>query len=97
MNLAFSQHVTAPDSVLVRELDGETVILDLESESYFGLDEVGTRMWALLTTSASIQEAFDGLLDEYDVKADQLRADLTDFITQLVDQGLLVVDHADVS
>jgi hypothetical protein len=45
--------------VLVRELQGELVLLNLKSETYFGLDEVGTRMWSVLTSTPSIRAAVD--------------------------------------
>jgi len=66
-------------------------LLNLKSESYFGLDQVGTRMWTLLTTSDSIQSAFEALLDEYDVSADKLRKDIQEFIEKLIANGLVEV------
>jgi hypothetical protein len=89
VQVSFSQHIIIPEGVLLRELSGEAVILNLNSEHYFGLDAVGTRMWALLASSPTIQPAFDALLAEYAVDADTLRRDLTDFITNLVEHGLL--------
>jgi hypothetical protein len=96
MNIAFSQRVTVPKDVLVRILDGEAVLLNLDSESYFGLDEVGARMWTLLTESDSIQTAYDALLEEYDVEPEQLRADLTDLIDQLAQHGLITLGNHDI-
>ncbi len=93
MDIDFSQNVIAPDDVLVRVLDGEAVVLNLESESYFGLDEVGTRMWTLLTESDSIQDAYEILLAEYDVEPAQLKADMVDLIAQLQENGLVAVEH----
>jgi hypothetical protein len=83
----------APD-VLVSELAGESVLLNLKSECYFGLDPVGTRMWTTLIKAESIQLAFDELLAHYDVPADQLRSDLVELIQKLTDQGLLEVRNA---
>ena len=93
MEIDFAQQVTAPDDVLVRVLDGEAVILNLDSESYFGLDEVGTRMWTLLTESASIQAAYDVLASEYEVEPAQLKTDLVDLICQLQENGLVAVEN----
>lgn len=87
----FDQRVLAPDAVLVRELDGESVLLHLDRESYFGLDDVGTRMWQVLTTAASVEAAYQALLAEYNVDPDLLRRDLADLVQQLVEQGLLEV------
>lgn len=78
-----------PEGVLIRELEGEAVLLNLNSGAYFGLDDVGTRMWSALTTSPSIQAAYDSLLAEYEVAPEQLSGDLDTFIEKLVAQGLL--------
>jgi hypothetical protein len=91
MTLDFSQRLSVPEDVLLQELDGESVILNLKSECYFGLDEVGTRMWAVLTSSASIQDAYELLLTEYDVAPDVLRQDLVGLAEQLVGHGLLEI------
>ncbi len=74
---------------MFRELEGESVILDLDSESYFGLDQVGTRMWQLVTEADSIQTAFDNLQEEYEVETDRLRADLTELLEVLLARGLI--------
>ena len=91
MKLLLKNKVTVPDGVLVRDLAGESVLLNLNSESYFGLDEVGTHMWTVLTTSPSVDAAFDTLLIKYEVDPVQLRDDLHNFIEKLVDLGLLDV------
>jgi hypothetical protein len=83
--------VTTPDGVLVREISGESVLLNLNSESYFGLDAVGTRMWAALAASPSIESAYEALLNEYDVEPEHLRADLAAFIEKLAQLGLVEV------
>jgi len=76
---------------MVREVQGESVLLNLNSERYFGLDEVGTRMWAALAASASVQAAYEALLGEYDVEAELLRNNLQELIAKLVENGLLEV------
>jgi hypothetical protein len=49
MSIAFESRVNMPSDVLVSEQDSESVLLNLKTETYFGLDEVGTRMWGALT------------------------------------------------
>ena len=87
--ISFQQRVIMPAHVVLQDVEGESVLLDLDRELYFGLDEVGTRMWAVLTAAASIQEAYEALLAEYDVAADVLQEDLQELIGQLADNGLL--------
>ena len=83
--------LAAPD-VLVKELRGEAVLLDLNTERYFGLDRIGTRAWSLLTTQPTIDEAYRALLAEYDVDPERLRRDLDGFVVRLRNHGLIEVD-----
>ena len=89
MPITFDQRVTIPPDVLVQELDGESVILNVATERYFGLDRVGTRMWVALTSLESIEAAYESLLAAFDVDGERLRQDLQALVTELVDHGLL--------
>lgn len=89
----YTARVLVPEHVLVQELDGEAVLLNLKSETYFGLDEVGMRMWQALTTSPTVQNAYDALLEEYEVLPGTLQHDLDELLGRLVEQGLVVVDN----
>ena len=90
MTISFSDRVRVPDDVLISNLQEESVLLNLDSERYYGLDDVGTRFWSVLTTSDSIEAAYEKLTEEYDVDSHVLRADLLALVENLVDQGLLV-------
>jgi hypothetical protein len=94
--VSFTERATAPAHVLVRFLDRESVLLNLETEQYFGLDETGTRMWQLVTASPSIDTAYQELLAEFDVEPELLRSNLTELLGQLVESGLLQFLPADV-
>ena len=78
-----------PDDVLISNLQEESVILNLDSERYYGLDDVGTRFLSVLNTSDSIEAAYEVLRDEYDVDAHNLRQDLIELVDGLVKQGIL--------
>jgi len=90
--ISFSARARVPDGILFRELEGESVILSLDSETYFGLDEVGTRTWELLRAGPTIQAAFEKLCAEYDVAPAQLRRDLEELLDQLIGHKLIEVD-----
>jgi len=94
--VSLADRVTVPSHVLARFLDKESVLLNIETERYFGLDETGTRMWQLVTAAPRIEIAYQQLLDEYDVEAELLRANLTELLSRLVENGLLQVVSADV-
>ena len=85
-----------PKHVLVCFLEKESVLLNLEAEIYYGLDETGTRMWQVVTTAPNIDNAYEELLTEFDVEAELLRQNLSELLGQLVDKGLLRIHSADV-
>jgi hypothetical protein len=89
--------LVVPADVMMQELEGESVFLNLNSERYFGLDEVGTRMWTVLSHAESIQAAYDTLLAEYDVEPEKLRAALVALIDKLLEHGLVEVASAQVA
>ncbi len=94
--LSFGDRATVPPHVLVRFLEQESVLLNLETEQYFGLDITGTRMWQLVTAAPSIDAAYRELLAEFDAEPELLRSDLTELLVRLVDHGLLQVLPANV-
>src|SRR5207244_13304873 len=94
MPIPFDKGLSVPAGVLLQELDGESVFLNLNNGQYFGLDEVGTQMWKALTTASSVQAAYEGLLLEYEVDADQLRRELEDLLEKLVAHGLVETAHS---
>lgn len=85
----FERRVVIPDHVLVRELQSEAVILNLNDENYVGLDEVATQMWNTLSASSRVGEAFDRLIEHYDVEPERLRTDLEAFIDGLLARQLI--------
>jgi hypothetical protein len=89
-----TKRASAPPAVLLRELDGESVLLNLDSERYYGLDEVGTRIWKAVTSSGTIGAAYEALAAEYDVTPDLLAADMRALLKDLVAHGLLAVSDA---
>ena len=92
--ISLTSEISVPKHVLVRVFQNESVLLNLDSEYYHGLDDVGTRMWQVVTQSKTLQDAYDLLLSEFEVDAETLKKDLIDFIERLVQRGLLEVhDH----
>jgi hypothetical protein len=87
----FANRVVVPKHVLVRHLDGESVMLNLETEKYFGLDATGTRMWQLVTAAPSVDAAYVQLLEEFEVEPELLRTNLTELLSRLLENGLLSI------
>jgi hypothetical protein len=87
--IKFHQKILPVEDVLIQNLADEAVLLNLHNEAYYGLDEIGTYMFAILQESDSIEKAYQRLLEEYEVAPDVLKQDLLDFIEKLLEQGLI--------
>lgn len=75
--------------VLLREIDGEAVLLNLQSGKYYGLNETGTRMVNLLQAGNPIDAAVRALADHYDAPESRLREDLVRLVEELLAHGLI--------
>lgn len=89
LSISFSAHVAVPPHVLLQRVGEESVLLNLTTETYFGLDAVGTRMWEALTKTATVDAAYCDLLGAFEVEPDRLRRDMEALIENLLRNGLL--------
>jgi len=79
------------DGVMFNRVGDEVVLLDLDSGTYFGLDPVGGRLWDLISGTASIGEAIDTMLDEYEVEREVLESDVLRLVDELEQRKLITV------
>ena len=84
--------VTIDPDVTFRELGGEIVILDLGTGVYFGLDEVGARIWRLIEDHGSLEAVLAVLRSEYEASPAVLEHDLLELVDHLCAKGLARVD-----
>jgi len=83
--------VVATEEQVACEVDGEAVILDLNSETYFGLNPVGTRIWDLIQEPTRVSDVCQTLLEEYDVEPERCRREVLDLLNDMADEGILEV------
>ena len=81
--------IKAPD-VLLQDLEGEAVLLNLKNGQYYGMDENSFHMYKSLIASESVQAAYQVLSEEYEVEPSKLKSDLDRFLAHLLENGLLV-------
>ena len=81
-----------PDQIS-SELDGEAVILNLDSGTYYGLNEVGARIWELIQKPRSFNELHSTLLAEYEVQPDVCKQELTTILLKLMDANLIKMSN----
>lgn len=78
----------SPD-VLYRDLEGQAVILDLSSGLYFGLNEVGTRIWTLMAEGRDISTIVQALAREFDADESTIERDVRDLVDLLRSRNLI--------
>jgi hypothetical protein len=76
-------------------LGNEVVILGLRDSVYYGLSNVGVRIWELLQTPRTLDDIAAALVAEYDVSLDDARADLQDLLGDLHARGLVAITPPD--
>jgi hypothetical protein len=87
--IALTSRIAVHPSVICRELSGETVLLNLESGVYYGLDGIGTRVWQLLLEGRTIADVCAVMLEEYDVSSDVLQDDVSSLVNELRERGIV--------
>ena len=92
MQTTLPRRVRISDEVLFQEIEGEGVLLNLSNEQYFGLNEIGTRIWHLLSEDVETAKTFDALIKEYNVNQATLKNDLSILIEELNNQGLVIIE-----
>lgn len=92
MKPTLASRVTLSPEVLAQEMENETVLLDLASERYYGLDSVGSSIWKLLAAHETLDGAYRAILAVYDVAPGQLERDLLAIVDELAQAGLLEVE-----
>jgi len=85
-----SSLVRAKDQVST-DLGGEAVVLHLESEQYYGLNEVGARIWALLEAPKTVKEIRDALVTEYHIEPERCECEVLALLRELAEEGLIEV------
>lgn len=85
--------IRIPETTLSTDLDGDGVLLNLDTGEYFGLDEVAMDMWRSLRSCGTVEAAGACLLARYDVDAPVLERDLRAFVATLVERRLVVCDE----
>lgn len=78
------------DRVVYEVIEGETVLLDLDSGVYFALNQVATRFWRLIEEGKDVEQALETMTGEYEVEPQVLRADIEELLGELTERGLVV-------
>lgn len=93
MTLTLDSILTRTGDLLDSSIDDETVLLSIKSSKYYGMDPVASRIWSLLHQPIQVSAILSTLLEEYDVSEEECAKDVLDFLTHLMEEGL--IRHSD--
>ena len=88
-----SSTITASKNHLSSGIDGETVLLDIESGVYIGLNSVGSSIWNLIAESRKVTDVRDAIADEYEIDLNSCEKDVLNFLKELADGGSIEVQN----
>lgn len=89
--ITLSTTVVASDRQVSAPIGEESAILHLDSEEYYALDPVGSRVWSLMAQPIAVSAIADAIVAEYDVDRARCEADLLALLAQLDAHGLVTV------
>ena len=75
--------------MVTSNIDGEIVMMSVESGEYYGLDEIGSRIWEIIENKIKVDELITRLLDEFEVDKTICENDTLDFLNELLSKNLI--------
>ena len=79
--------------LIANQMDGEVVMMSIDNGEYYGLDEIGSRIWELIELPVSISCLVDSLTNEFEVEKAECENDTIEFLDDLLQKGLLLVKN----
>jgi hypothetical protein len=88
-DLPTSTKIVANDDCLSTVVDGESVLLHMGNEKYYGFNEVGTQIWEFSQDPRTIDEICEHVMQSYDVDEGRCLADVRELVTELIELDLV--------
>lgn len=92
MELGLDTIAAQSKGLVTADMDGEKVMLNIEKGKYFGLNDIGSRIWELLEKPHRVHELVAVLIREYDVDEKVCQDDVLNYISKLYAQGLVDIE-----
>ena len=89
--MTINSKVIIPDTVFLQEVDDETILLDINTQEYFSLDEMGTIFYKFLKEESDLTIIVEELSVHFAVSSQEIKNDLLVFIKSLEEKGLLEI------
>lgn len=80
------------EEIVASDIDGETVMMSVENGAYYGLDDIGSRIWKLIEKPINVSDLIDTLLEKFDVDRETCEKDVLTFLNELNEDKILEVE-----
>lgn len=87
--LTMDSHLLRSKDLVAANMDGDTVMMSIESGHYFGIGGIGSRVWELLEFEVTLSDLMASILNEYEIDEEACLNDLSEFISKLAKEGLV--------
>ena len=83
--------ISQVEEIVASDIDGETVMMSIESGKYYGLDDIGSRIWEFIEKPIKVSDLIDTLLERFDVDRETCEKDVLKFLNELNEDKILIV------
>lgn len=96
MNVEVEKVYVPSDDLVVREIEGEIIIVPLVAgmgdmdDELFSLNETGRMIWENLNGKTSVEQLIQDLSQSYDAKPETIREDVTGLLNEFLKRGMIV-------
>jgi len=80
------------EEIVASDIDGETVMMSIQNGEYYGLDDIGSRIWELIEKPVKVSDLIDTLLEKFDVDRETCERDVLKFLNELNEDKILEVE-----
>jgi hypothetical protein len=77
--------------MVTSNIDGEIVMMSIDNSEYYGLDDIGSRIWELMENPILVDDLIGILLSEFEVEKNECISDTLDFLNNMTDKNLVIV------
>ena len=92
-NITTDSVVRRNEEVFASEIDNEVVMMNIQTGKYYGLDEIGSRIWELMKQKIKVKDLIKKLLEEYDVSEQECEKDVLELLMELQSNDLVILNN----
>ena len=91
MKVTTNSLITKNKAILENEIDGEKIMMSLDTGRYYGLNKVASRIWEIVNNSISVEKLIELLLNEYEIDYEECKKEVLKFLDILLKKKLILI------